>query len=226
MKKMILVMLLVVSPVLAVEHEDVVNRAFEAVSRDYKDSWAYKETSLREDSLYVATYDPRRLDGGQWVLVSVDEREPTTDELEWFVEKKSKTAENKRGEEDRDKPIFQSGTLNLIEENDEYWLYSFVPSEDEDHKEFMQHIDGTVKVIKDGHYVEYFDLKSAAAFKPMTGVKIKAFQTRLSFAPVANDGPVVPMSVDVHIEGRAFFAIKINETEKIRYTDYEYAGAE
>lgn len=226
MKILILFSLLVIAPVFAGEHEDIVNRAFETVSRDYKDSWAYRETSLREDLLYVATYDPRRPVGGQWVLESVDEREPTSDELEWFIEKKAKTAENEREEEASEEPVFQPGTLELIEETSEHWLYSFVPAEDDDHKEFMQHIDGTVKVIKDGHYVEYFDLSSETAFKPMTGVKIKSFRTRMGFAPVTAEGPVVPTSVDFHIKGRAFLAVKINETEKIRYTGHEYVGTE
>jgi len=35
----------------------------------------------------------------------------------------------------------------------------------------------------------------------------------------------VPQSVDIHVEGRAYLAVKFDQTEKIRFRDYEYAGA-
>jgi len=38
-------------------------------------------------------------------------------------------------------------------------------------------------------------------------------------------GPIVPQSVDIHVEGRAYLAVKFDQTEKIRFRDYEYAGA-
>jgi len=47
----------------------------------------------------------------------------------------------------------------------------------------------------------------------------------MTFGPAAVGGPIVPQSVDIHVEGRAYLAVKFDQTEKIRFRDYEYAGA-
>lgn len=73
MKFIVLFRLLLTAPVLALEHEDLVDRAFEKMNNGFEDSWAYTETSTRDKSRLVATYDPRRSEHLQWQLVSVDD---------------------------------------------------------------------------------------------------------------------------------------------------------
>lgn len=213
-------------PVSAMEHEDIVERAITAMDNDFKGSWAFTEVSVRDGSVFVASYDPRRSGDSQWQLDSVDEREPFIDEIESFLSGK---AARKNDDSEDDQGIeahIQPDTLNLLEETSEHWLFSFVPAEDDSGKEFMQHIDGKMKIVKDGHYIEYFDLRSEKPFKPALGIKVKTFNSRLTFGPATEEGPIVPRSVDLHVEGRAYLAVKFDETEKIRYSDYQQVGAE
>ncbi len=208
------------------EHEDIVQRAFTAIDNDFKDSWAYTEESMRDDSVFLASYDPRRPENRQWELVSVDDRDPSSEELESFLARKLDQSSDETDEDHRLEKTIQPDTLTLLEETSEHWLFSFVPAEDDDGDEFMQHVDGILKVVKDGHYVEYFDLRNKAPFKPAIGVKVKAFTSRLTFGPATAEGPIVPKSIDVSVQGRAYLAVKFDETEKIRFLNYEYVGGE
>jgi len=216
---------LALSPTLAEEHESIVERAFEALDNDFQESWAYTETSTQEDVVYVANYDPRLPDNERWLLVTVDDRPPNDDEAESFLEQKLQRNGDNPDDDEETEDIgvtIQPDTLSLIEETEDYWLFSFVP--DDEDEDFMRHIDGTLKVIKDGHYVEYVSLKNEAPIKPAIGVKINTFNSHLTFGPAAKDGPIVPKSVDVHVQGRAFLAVKFDETEIFRFGDFEYVG--
>ncbi len=120
--------------------------------------------------------------------------------------------------------IAEPDSLRLIEETNDYWLYSFTPVEDDEEEEFMKHVDATMKIIKDGPYIEYIDMHSNRPFKPQFGVKVKEFVTRLQFGLASNEGPVVPLAVDIRIKARAFLAIGIDETMSVSFSDYEYVG--
>lgn len=74
--------------------------------------------------------------------------------------------------------------------------------------------------------MENINLSNAEPFKPMTGVKIESFLTRMTFGAAIPGGPILPMGVDVRVEGRALFAIKFDETESYRYQDYKYVGSD
>lgn len=208
----------------ASEYEDIVERAFEAMDDNYEESWSFIEISTREEVRYEASYDPRRQIDDRWTLVSVDGRAPTEKESKSFLDEKAEILDDKSGEDDDEDVDIKPGTLTLLEETSDYWLFSFVPTEEEEDMKFMEYIDGKMKVVKDGHFVEYLDLRSPKPFKPAMGVKIDTFLTRITFGPAIPEGPIVPMSVDVQVKGKALFAIKFDEKETIHYQDYEYAG--
>lgn len=212
------------------EHnQDIVNRAFEAFDRGYKEKWAWSETSTEEDVVYVGRYDPRRAPCERWVLESIDGAEPTPDQIEDYLGDKNRNCKEEAESvkvNGRDMVNFE--TLELVNETDERWVFSFVPNEDEDEddehaREFMKHMLGTITVVKDGHYVGELDIRADKPVKPATGVKINKFRTTLTFGPAAGDGPIVPLSVDVEVSGRAMLFIRFDETESVRFDAYEYA---
>ena len=89
----------------------------------------------------------------------------------------------------------------------------------------MQQVGGTIKVIRDGNYLEYIDLRNDKPIRPAFSVKISRFLTRLTFGPAGDDGPIVPLSIEVEVKGRAMLVIKIDERESVNYGDYEYVGS-
>ena len=118
--------------------------------------------------------------------------------------------------------------FELIEETDSHRVYSFTPAVDADaddeERAFMDHVQGRVSIAKDGGYPEYLELRNQKPIRPRLGVRFSRFHTLITFGRIGDDGPIVTMSVDVELEGRALLVINIDEKESITYSDFEYAG--
>lgn len=212
----------------ASDYSSLLEEATDALDNDFEDNWAYTETTVESDGTYVGRYDPTRPDNQRWTLLTVDGRTPTDDEFADFLDEK---ADEVSRDEDNDDDsgndvgdMVQPDSLELIEESDDHWLFSFVPSEDEEDEGFLEHVDATLKIARNGPYLEIINLQSSKPFKPQFGVKVSNFVTRLQFGPAATDGPIVPVSVDIRIKARAFLAISVDETVSISYSDYKYVG--
>ena len=210
----------------ATNHATILQEAANEMSDDYMQEWAYTETSMESETHTVGRYDPRQTKGERWQLLSVDGRTPSVEEIaDYAEEKEDDNGSSSANDGDHDvSDVAEPGSLRLIEETSDYWLYSFTPVDDDDAEKFMKHIDATMKIVKNGPYIEYIDMHSNKPFKPQFGVKVKEFVTRLMFGPAADGGPIVPLSVDVRIKARAFLAIGIDESMSISFSDYEYVG--
>lgn len=232
MRHLFCLLLLVVSTNTAAEsHQDLVARAFTNFGKNFQDEWAFTENATEEGVTWTGRYDPSRVEAERWQLLSVDGREPSAEETDTWLGEKQRELESDRDDDeenggDNGADMISPDSLALIDETDEHWLFSFVPrDDDEDGDKFLKHVSGELMVVKDGHYVAYIDMHNDAPIKPAFGVKIKEFLTRLQFAPASPDGPIVPVSVDVRIKGRAFLAVGIDETATVRFTNYEKVAA-
>lgn len=211
----------------ATDHAAILQDAAQAMDDAYLQEWAYTETNIESEEHTVGRYDPRLPMGERWQLLSFNDRQPTVQEIADYAEEKkddngSSSANNGDGDHDVS-DIAEPDSLRLVEETDDYWLYSFTPVED-DEEEFMKHVDATMKIIKDGPYIEYIDMHSSKPFKPQFGVKVKEFVTRLQFGRASAGGPVVPLSIDIRVKARAFLAISVDETMSVSFSDYEYVS--
>ena len=231
MKKTILIAgLLVSGHIFAGEYDAIVEKAVEAIDNDFHREWAFTESTLEEELIFTGRYDPRLPEGERWTLLTVDGREPTDEELDDYLDDKEDEYQWDNDEDDGSDPteIIDKNTLELIEETDEHWLFSFTTNNedmDEDEEmEFMEQLTATLKIVRDGHYLEYIDLRNEKAIRPAFSVRISDFRVRLTFGPAAADGPIVPLSEDVSIKGRALLLVTFNEKESTRYSDFEYAG--
>ena len=186
--------------------------------------WAFTEASIEAGTETVARFDPRRPAGERWSLLSVDGREPTQDEIDDFTEDKLDDDESGSDDDDEVHTMVEGDSLTLVEETDEYWLFSFVPSEEDDEEDFAEFMDGTLEIAKDGRYVSSIDIRSDEPFRPRFGVKVNSILTRLTFGPASPDGPIVPQTIDVDIDIRALLLLRIDETVSISFSDYEFVG--
>ena len=159
---------------------------------------------------------------------------PTAEEAADYEDSKNHDAGHDRNENDGDGEIdgmVDPGTLRLVEETDEFWLFAFVPTDDmggddEDDdigRKMLEAMVGTVRIAKDGRHLEFIDIHNTKPLRPKTGVKLKKFLTRMTFGPAVDGGPVVMKSMDVAIKLSAFLVIRINETESVRFSDFEAA---
>lgn len=211
----------------AVDYREIVASAFAAIDNGFDREWAFTETSTEEESTYVGRYDPRRED--PWELLSVDGREPTSEEARQWRERKGKHGDDDEEDDGLELEFLTPDSITLIEETDDFWLFGFEPNvdvDDEHGEKFMRHVEGRLRVIKDGHYVESINLRNSRPIRPAFSVRINTFVTTLTFGPAAEGGPIVPKTVDVRVQGRAMLAVRFDETETVRFSDYEYAGEE
>jgi hypothetical protein len=210
------------------DYPSIVANAFANLDAGYRDRWAFSETATEEGVTVVGRYDPRLPVGSRWALISVDGRQPTAEELEDYLEEKEDDQGNERNDDNDASDFVDIESLELLEETDRYWLFDFTPNlddEDDEARGFMDQVTGTLKVAKDGPYVQSLELRNEKPIKPAFSVKITRFFTRLTFGPAATGGPVVPKTMDVQVRGRAAALIRFDEAESIHYSDYEFAGS-
>jgi len=220
--------LLLTAPAVADNNTAMVESAFSKISDDYYREWAFTESTIEDDMTFIGHYDPRLDEDTRWNLLSVDGREPTADEAADYQRGKKNEFRGHNSNDSDDVDMIKFDTLALIEETDEYRLFSFEPRADDDEGDhaagFMRKVKGTLKIVRDGNYLAYIDLRNDKPVRPAIGVKISRFRTHLAFGPAAGNGPIVPLGIDVEVKGRAMLFVKFDEQESIRYSDYEYVG--
>lgn len=219
-------------------YEALFQAAIKAITWDFHEDWAFTSTTSGSDGERVGHYDPRQPEGERWTLITIDGRAPTDEESAEYAEKNrddhfSNNDEGDDGDDNTAIDMVEPGTLQLVEETDEYWLLSFVPTDDGDDdeeddevgREVMRSMHGTVKIIKDGEYLAYIDIRNEKPIRPKVGVKMKKFLIHMDFGPVADDGPVVMQSMEFAIKLSAFVLVRVNEAESVAFSDFEFAGS-
>jgi len=202
----------------AEDYNAIFEKAVDAVVFDFDRNWAYTETRVDREHVRVARYDPRRASGARWQLLSIDGRSPTEKETRTFQKEKK----NDRSDNNRVEAMVEPGSIRLIGEDGDHWLLGFYPGEEEN--EFRDSLDATIRINKAAGHLEYIDLRTRSAFRPATGVKIAKLLTRLTFGPAVEGGPVVPLSTQVEVKGRAYLFINFDEQELSRNSDFEFVG--
>lgn len=223
-----LAIVLLVAPAFAAtpdDYETLLEEAIDAIASHDGGEWAFTEASIEGDSETVARFDPRRPAGRRWQLLSIDGRVPTEDEIEEFSADKA-DEDDPDGDDEHDvEDMVEADSLDLVADTAQYWLFSFVPSEDDEENEgFAALMSGTLKIMKDGRYLASVDIHNEKPFKPKIGVKVNEILTRLTFAPAVEDGPVVIKTVDVAVDIRVFLVINIDEIVSITFSDFEHVG--
>jgi len=213
--------LLAMSGAAALEDYDAIfEKAVDAVDFEFDRSWAYTETQVTSEHVWVGRYDPRRSSSERWQLITVDGRQPTGEELEEY--QRDKAHDHSRDGDDRVNTLVEPDSMRFIEETADYWLFAFDPDEEE----IMGSVDATMRINKASGHLEYIDIRNHETIRPAFGVKISKLITRLTFGLARQDGPVVPISAQVEIKGRAYLVVSFDEQEVIRNSDFEYAVGE
>jgi hypothetical protein len=189
-------------PALADDYVDLFEEAAAAISWNFEDEWAFTETRLVDEAPWVARFDPRHPEDSRWTLLSDKEDHDSSDGS-------------------RRVNIVGAETLQLTEETEDYWLFDFVPQEDE--IEFVDNVDAVVRIVKDGRYLESIDIRNNTTLKPGFGVRLSTFSVQTRFGPAVDNGPIVPHAMQVKVAGRAFLFIGFDETELFSYSDFEFA---
>jgi hypothetical protein len=221
MTRLLLTLFLVcaVTQVHAEDYKQLFEDAVATVDWELEKNWAFTESNLKDDKVWVGRFDPRKAEDERWTLISVDGRRPNEEELLKFEHDKE---EHETSDSSRRVDIVDVETIELLEETEEYWLLKFVPDKDE--AQFVDNVDATVKISKDGSYLEAIDLRNNDDIKPGFGTKISTFIMHFQFGPAIEGGPIVPHYMAIKAEGRALLFIGFAETEIIEFSNFEFAG--
>ena len=205
----------------AESHEALVERAFDSLETGIRDHWAFTRTETSAKGVYVATHDPRREQA--WELLTVDGREPTGDEREDFLSERSRErGEDDDDEEDETRSMVSPGSVELIDETEERWLFNFSPlAESDEDRQFMEAVEGRLEVAKVGHYVSKIRLRNLETIKPGKGVKLNVFDTSFEFAPAWDGSAVLPARLRAKVKGRAMLVVGIDEEQTVEFSDYQ-----
>lgn len=215
-------------------YEALFQSAISAITWDLHEDWAFTATSSGREGERVGRFDPRRPEGERWNLLSIDGRPPTAEESAEYAENSGGHHFGDDDDDDGDNgddnaiDMVEPGSLRLVEETDDYWLLSFVPTDDDEEddvgRKVLENMQGTVKIVKDGEYLAYIDIHNEKPIRPKFGVKMKKFLMHMNFGPINDDGPVVMQSMDFAIKLSAYVLVRVNEAESLTFSDFEYAG--
>ena len=214
-------------------YEALFQSAIKAITWDFHEDWAFTLTSSARTAIAWAgsTQDSRKTNAGHCSRSTVVHRrmrsQRNTPRIAAITISVTSDSEDDDGD-DNAIDMVEPGTLRLIEETDDYWLLSFVPTDDDQEddvgRKVLKSMQGTVKIIKDGEYLAYIDIHNEKPIRPKVGVKMKKFLMHMSFEPIADDGPVVMRSMDFAIKLSAFVLLRVSEAESVAFSDFEYAG--
>jgi hypothetical protein len=209
---------------------DMAERALASLDETSLDGWAFTETTVHNGTETVARYDPSRPEGERWRLLNVDGRPPTDDEREDFEKRNAVRDERKEDTEDSEErglsAAIEADSLVFLDESESHAVYRFKPSsgKEEDDDGMSEHLDGELRISKNGPYVQSLEMRSREPFSPAFSVKIKEFSTVMTFAPAGEKGTVLLESVKVRVIGRAMLFKKLDETVETRFSDYRFVG--
>lgn len=207
----------------AEDYKALLDEAVANVEWNIEESWAFTETSLSEGELYVGRFDPRLEEDARWALLSVDGKEPTDDQRRKYAHDRNEHSDDESDGDYRVVAMVNPDTLELVEETDEHWTFTFVPEQDD--PAFRDSVDAKIRIVKNGRYIESLEMRNFQDIRPGFGTRITQLQMRFFFGPAIENGPIVPLSLDVQIRGRALLFIGFDETEVKKYSAFEYAGS-
>ncbi len=203
--------------------EDIVSHALEQVEWNPGRTWAYTQTGFEDETLLVSRFDPSKAEGERWTLLSVDNRPPTLEEIEEFVD--DKRYEQDLPDDDSDVPdMVWFDSLKLAGETRDSWTFTFQPILDASEADFADKTTGEIKVSKSDGSLQYLDVRNTRTIRPVFGVKIKTMHMRFEFAPAVENGPQVMSEITAVVKGGAYLLVSFDENESTRFSDFEYVG--
>ena len=210
------------------DYAKLVESSFDGVDWNFKEDFAFTETQMSGDTRTVARFDPSAPEGEQWNLLSFDNRPPSVEETESFLEEKSWNRGPNKGNDENDVlELIDTDTLALIEETRDYWLLSFKPDfdeEDKDDQKFFRNMVGELQISKHSGAIDYMDIRNTKPIRPIIGAKIKSMTMRFEFGQATENGPRVLKHVSAGAKGSAMLVVRFNELETFEFSDFVYVG--
>jgi hypothetical protein len=181
--------------------------------------WAYTLTTTRNGELVIESFDPSRLPGGQWNLLQLQGRKPTTEELEKYAQSRP-TAESGGPQSNFQRADIEPGSLHLVSEDAERaeFLGGF-RDEASGADKMLAHLNLRLFVSKQQAYVEKSVLELKEPYWPVLGVKMNGLRVETTFSAPAGSRPSLPLAQESHFTGRILL-VRTEEKLQLTFTDF------
>ena len=83
-----------------------------------------------------------------------------------------------------------------------------------------QKMSGHLSVDKDGLRPMKFEISLSEPASPMRGVKVRKFEQKTLFATDQQTGATLVKSMSFEVAGRAFLVTKIDQAERVEFSDF------
>lgn len=164
--------------------------------------WAYALETSRNGQTMKERFDPSRPAGGQWTLLQLQGRTPTSEELEKYAQSRP-VAGSGGTQANFKKDDIEPGSLKLVEESETSATFAATFREQAGGADKMLgHLRATFTINKQLAYVERYILELTEPYWPVLGVKMNQLRIEARFSAPQDDHPSLPISLESHFSGR------------------------
>lgn len=198
--------------------------AFQRLAATRMEAWTYTRTLKSDGRTLVDRHDPALPGEEHWQLVSVDGLPPSEEDWREYRDKRANHADDKReGRYSIDDlaAMLKPGSLQLLATQGATRVFSFaLQSPDGRREKLFAGLQGEMSLRTDSGqpFIEQLRIWSGQPVSPALGVKVSEFRFAMRFA---DHGPfVVPVELDLELEGRAFWFKDLGNQYQAAFSDH------
>jgi hypothetical protein len=199
----------------------------EAVARFLRtdlEQWRYRRSASYRETVRVDRHEPTRPGAEHWQLVSIDGREPT--EEEWEEYRDDRADHSGDGSErlggDYVASIVIPGSMRREPAAQGLELWSFrLQSPDGRFERSYERMRGDLRLVRDEHgvYADRVRVWNERPFRPFLGVRMDRLFLDFRFVPEQEH--VLPVAVEMELEGRALWIKEVGRRISVRMSGFE-----
>lgn len=188
-------------------------------SPDVPTGWAYTLETTRNGRSMVERFDPSRPAGGQWTLLQLEGRSPSTEEFEKYAQSRP-SAGSGGMQANFQRADIEPGSLKLISEDATRarFLGEF-RAESAGADKMLAHLAITLTVNKALAYVEAYLLELKEPYWPVLTVKMNTLEVEATFSEPSESTSSLPVRQESHFVGRVLL-ISTEERLKLIYREF------
>jgi hypothetical protein len=196
----------------------LLEKALAGFSTEPPRGWAYTMTTTRDGHTTVERFDPAKFGAEQWTLITKDGAAATQEELQQYRRHKAAVAPTgikasfARGDVD-------TATARCVRETEREAEYACEFRADAA-DELLSRAALTLVVDKANTSIASFRFTLREPFSPALGVKMLELELQNTYAPKAEQLPVLPRTASSRFKGRVLFLKSVEETVNVSYSDF------
>ncbi len=215
----------------------MINAGDAALKRD----WRYHELDTDSKGTKLLSYDPSRAQGQRWQLVSINGKPPSpAAKKRWMKSQakqggrnavdtaKHKPKDNKSGSGESVKldmtELMQKSEYKQLPSKGDTLVYQIrprvLPGQSKMIRIMLKHTLMRLVVNRSDHRPLSLDWYAAKSFSPHFAVTINKFHTKVTYARIVKDGPIVKTMVHSVVKGKAFWVKHINQDQTSKFSDF------